>query len=224
MTRNEHINSFQEIANEYNESATKKNDFEKSKWGSAQSMQNRFDLALKTINWKAIHSWIDIGCGTGALLEYIENHKIDIDDYTGLDISQNMLNQAQIKIFKTNSVQWIHENFATYFPNKGFDLITAIGVLQKCGLSLNDSVKEFKKFCKKDTYLFLTTKNYDWNKFHSKELIPFQGHLWFTQEELISALKNNNFKILEINGFLPYENKIVSIKESHTVYILAQHI
>ena len=49
---------------EYKESSNLPTDSQKAKWGSEESMLNRFGLGYELVVWSEIDSWLDIGCGT----------------------------------------------------------------------------------------------------------------------------------------------------------------
>jgi len=56
----------EDIIKEYNQSAEFEEEFRKAKWGSFQSMMNRFELAMKELSFAEASHWFDVGCGTGA--------------------------------------------------------------------------------------------------------------------------------------------------------------
>ena len=55
------------IIQEYNQSAEHPEEFRKVKWGSLESMMNRFYLAMNELPFSKMSDWIDVGCGTGQL-------------------------------------------------------------------------------------------------------------------------------------------------------------
>jgi ubiquinone/menaquinone biosynthesis C-methylase UbiE len=70
---------------------------------------------------------LDVGCATGALIGYLKSHHPDWQ-YTGIDISDDLLDIARQKI---SGVDWI-QGSATNMPGKfkgQYSLITCFGVL-----------------------------------------------------------------------------------------------
>lgn len=168
------------------------------------------DLKPFTDQTKSGSSVLDVGCGNGRLLLGLPQ-KID---YTGLDISNNLLKEAQKrnpgKIFHlgdiTNNTSW--KNLALY------DYIYCIGVIHHLP-TLKDQIfvlKQMKRHLKPNGKIILTV----WNLWHSKYLkyhldpktklknlhyvyIPFQGkprfYFAFTTLYLKRLFRLTHFKL-----------------------------
>jgi SAM-dependent methyltransferase len=69
-------------------------------WNGAESQNLRFDQLIKLVpEGNARFSLLDYGCGYAALLQYLRDRLIKVD-YTGYDISREMINSA---VGKANS-------------------------------------------------------------------------------------------------------------------------
>lgn len=79
-------------------------------------------LILEMLELKPGETLLDIGCGTGRLLQEVKNHKA-----MGIDQSLEMLSYAQKKEIKY-LVHGIAE--ALPFPDRYFDAVTLITVLE----------------------------------------------------------------------------------------------
>lgn len=94
-------------------------------WESEEAQRLRFDMLLSSVNLEG-KTLLDVGCGTGNLLEYVNSKGINVS-YTGVDILDKMIEQAKSKqldaefyhmdIFKNN-----------IFNNDAFDVIYASGI------------------------------------------------------------------------------------------------
>lgn len=97
-------------------------------WGSDESrMLLRFDkmLAVAETPLDRARSLLDVGCGYGGLLKYLQALKIDVD-YSGIDVAENM-------------VRWASENLKAgafycgdildYKFDREFDYVVCSGVL-----------------------------------------------------------------------------------------------
>ena len=94
-------------------------------WESEEAQRLRFDILLSSVNLEG-KTLLDVGCGTGNLLEYIKSKGINVS-YTGVDILEKMIKQAKNKqldadfhhvdIFKNN-----------IFSDGSFDVIYASGI------------------------------------------------------------------------------------------------
>lgn len=206
------------VQNEYQKSAKAKNEYQKVKWGSAEGMENRFRLGIRNIRWSGVRNWLDIGSGTGTFLELAEQKK-SFQNFTGLDLSPALLSHARSKRLKTRS-RFLNENFTEFVPNKPFDLVTSVGVLQKCGVPLNKAVAKMAALVRKNGQIFLTTKNKDWSRLSEPRFKAYSGHHWFTQNELRQAARLAGLKITRFRGFEPRTGAEIPITQAHSVYVL----
>src|SRR5262249_15240883 len=62
-------------------------------WGSAQSQQLRFEVLANVGGLRGTRI-LDVGCGLGDLLTWLGANQIEVD-YTGIDITPEMINIAQ---------------------------------------------------------------------------------------------------------------------------------
>ena len=70
-------------------------------WNSSESQSLRFEQLCKIIGIeKRDFSLNDLGCGYGALLEYLHN-KYSISSYLGIDVSKNMILSAESRHVKS---------------------------------------------------------------------------------------------------------------------------
>jgi trans-aconitate methyltransferase len=66
-----------------------------SLWGDHNIRDLYFKTTLMVSSWKG-QSCLEVGCGTGALFEYIQNHKINLN-YSGIDINGSAIDMAKKK-------------------------------------------------------------------------------------------------------------------------------
>ena len=62
-------------------------------WGSREQQQYRFDVVLGNVA-VASRSVLDIGCGFGDLLGYMDNRQVKQGCYTGLDVNTELVEDA----------------------------------------------------------------------------------------------------------------------------------
>lgn len=65
-------------------------------WNTKDGQETRFEQLLKICDSNSFFSINDLGCGYGALYEYLTHRKYDIH-YVGYDVSEAMLNAASNK-------------------------------------------------------------------------------------------------------------------------------
>jgi SAM-dependent methyltransferase len=75
-------------------------------WNSYESQELRFEKLLKIIKNPATHfSFLDYGCGYGSLYKYMQQRFKDFD-YTGYDISEEMVKTASEMYRPSDGLQW----------------------------------------------------------------------------------------------------------------------
>lgn len=98
---------------------------ESAQWSSRDSQNKRFEILLDIAEIKGA-SVLDFGCGTGAMLEYMNEHGIGADiRYTGCDILQEALDIAQKKYINQANARF---GFFDDFMTESFDYIFISGV------------------------------------------------------------------------------------------------
>lgn len=76
-------------------------------WNGESSQELRFKQLTKIIEYEKSFSVIDIGCGYGALWEYLRRTCIKPFHYTGCDVSQKMVEAARTKYQEDSSRTFI---------------------------------------------------------------------------------------------------------------------
>ena len=151
-------------------------------------------LSLKIFaNEKNIKSILDVGCGTGRLVEFL--NKNGYEAY-GCDISKEALKKAR----KLNPGK-IKRGQAEKLPysKNSFDMVTAISILEH--LTKNEAktfILESKRVLKKNGLLFIITPNYSspFRRLFGKKWFgysdPTHRH-FYTPKTLSSLLSQNGF-------------------------------
>lgn len=206
-----------EILEEYDESSLCEEEFRKVKWGSAASMINRHTLAAEQMPLAKGVKWLDIGCGTGGLQE------IGCRMYPGVEAIGIDLNRKLIEFARKKNILGATFRVGDFWGNGGgqFEVISAIGVVQKLNYPLRLFCVYVSKLLKEGGCLYLDTKNRNWSEFSRGRLEPEPIHDWFTESELLTCLKDAGFLVTFISGFLSEENAIVPVNQSHTIVVRA---
>ena len=126
---------------------------------------------------------LDVGCGNGRFYQYIQSLNCQ---YTGLDISQNLLKEAQNKYPNINFWQDDMRTMATVADQK-FDAIFFIASFHHLDTEEDRliTLKKAQKLLKQDGKIFLT----NWNLFQKK----YRKYLWQSfYQSWVSSLKWND--------------------------------
>lgn len=179
-------------------------------WESEFAQQQRFDALINDLNLHGKRV-LDVGCGTGNLLQYLEERFSNFE-YTGVDILEYMIAYAKSKktrgrficadIFKENP-----------FGQNEFDVIFASGTfninLGNNKKFLIDALRLFNYICK-ETISFNLLDNKSPNK---------ENKYFYSSSDEICALINDNypnyFRIKVIKGYLKNDFTIVCNKENN---------
>jgi len=211
----------QSVIEEYTESGELPMDSEKAMWGSEESMLNRFRLGLQTVDWSQTRCWLDVGCGVGRFFQVAEEAGHRFDLLLGLDITESLIHQARTRNFHSPVSFEIGDLENIDGSAADMDLVSIIGVLQLCGCPLDTAIRAATGRLKPGGQIFLTTKHLGWDAFEKDGLIPDANHSWFTYADVEAAVTNCGLDILKADGFLPAENRVVELVESHTLFIHA---
>ncbi len=94
-------------------------------WENNESRYLRFLALIREVNLNG-NTLLDIGCGTGKLVDFLEEHDIDVD-YTGVDIMGEAIKAAKLR---QPAKTFIHGDIfkENLFPNNSFDTVFASGV------------------------------------------------------------------------------------------------
>lgn len=125
--------------------------------GWAQGLRDAMDALLQpVVNGKRLRA-LDIGCGTGYLLEYLQRYPLD-GEVVGIDISPYALQFCQQR--GANELA-IASATQVPFPTASFDLIICIDTIQHLtpsGADL-DALKEFARLLRPGGLLYLRTNS-----------------------------------------------------------------
>lgn len=107
-------------------------------WESEEAQRLRFDMLLSSVDLDG-KKLLDVGCGTGNLLEHINSKGLKVD-YTGVDILEKMIDIAAGK--KLNGVFMHLDIFKNnIFGSNSFDVVYTSGIFN---LNLGNN-REFLK-------------------------------------------------------------------------------
>jgi len=211
-----------EIVLEYTQAAARPEAYQKAKWGSRESMLNRFRLALDVVDWKDVRVFADVGCGVGLLFEFVQvaGHAFRLE--LGMDITPDLARQARRNLGAPNRRFLVADAGRLPLRRGSLDLLTMIGVLQQCGRQPREIIEAALESLRPGGQLFLTTKHLGWEEFTSGRLQPEPLHSWFHAGELAGMVAGGGGEIVRLEGFLPRENRVVPLEQSHSLFLLAR--
>jgi ubiquinone/menaquinone biosynthesis C-methylase UbiE len=208
------------IIEEYNSSAKSLEEHQKVKWGSRESMMNRFSLAMERFDFGKPMEWLDVGCGTGAFQESAQG-KFPTLRGLAIDLNPTLLGYARKK--NIQNIDFKERDFLE-LEDRQFDLITCFGVLQKSNFSLEQFFVHARRLLKAEGCVLADTKHLDWNKFLEPNFTPEPIHNWFTVKDIRQAINKSGLIEKEVFGFQPEKYEIVDPCEAHTLICIARNL
>ncbi|MBU4501889.1 MAG: class I SAM-dependent methyltransferase [Nanoarchaeota archaeon] len=139
---------------------------------------------------------LEIGCGTGSLLDYLNPRR-----GVGTDISKNMIGIARKKHRHKKNLSFEVSEAENITIKEKFDFIILIDLIEHLG-NPNSAISELRKVSKKETRIIISHANPIWEPILNllewlKLKMPEGPHNRITQKELEKILTKNNFKIIE---------------------------
>lgn len=210
------------VIDEYTRVSQSPKEFQKAKWSSEASMLNRFRLGLDQLQWDQAQRWLDVGCGTGKFFSVVEDSGYCFELLMGVDIVPELVHQAERRCL--NSVAEFKSTDMDDLPMEfqNFDVVSLVGVLQRCGLSPQRMLRLCTERLKSNGQLFLTTKHIGWRAFTEEGKSPEPSHSWFDYAELEEIILELGVRIVSAGGFLPRQNLVVPLQDSHTMFIVGR--
>jgi ubiquinone/menaquinone biosynthesis C-methylase UbiE len=101
-------------------------DYKAVGWGSKESQWLRFQL-LCEIGIIPSYSILDVGCGLGDLLEYLEENKITPEVYVGIDLTQEFIENCKEKYNSLEQVIFYKKNLLEADYDQEFDYVFMSG-------------------------------------------------------------------------------------------------
>lgn len=210
------------IRSEYDESSRLKSEHEKLRWGTAESMNNRMKLALNKIDFARHQNWLDIGSGTGLYQEHVLERFPQINA-VGLELSLGLFQLACDR--QVPGAKFHHGDFLSFSSDEKFDLITCFGVMAKTNIGFSRFLDRTADLLIPGGLVVADFKNRSWQAFEEPSFFADPRHLWFSPVEIVRAVKEHSqFCLQEVFGYLPRENRIVDLLESHTFYLILRRL
>lgn len=140
----------------------------------------KIEEILKNIKFSQNDQIIDIGCGTGFLFDHFTQ---SVKFIVGIELSINAIREAKKRLINTPNIALIRADADyTPFPNRIFDKVIAISVLQNMPNNLK-TIREMKRIGKLETVFALTGLKKKFN-----------------QESFLNLLKNADLNIIKLTN------------------------
>jgi predicted TPR repeat methyltransferase len=212
------MKKFQKIINQYNAAFYKaNNEFEMARWSNHFSMVNRYIFFFKNLENKEYKKWIDIGSGTGKIFELAKKTKIIFKKSYGIDLNKNLVKFAKNKS-SLKDINLSEKNFLHCSSKRKYNLLSAIGILQNCGINYKVFLQKVYDNLQNKGEFFITFKSSDWHKLKNKRFIKEKDLIRHDPNLIIKATKKK-FSIIANGGIDLKKKSICSSKITGEYFI-----
>ena len=183
-------------------------DYKSVGWGSKESQYLRFKI-LTEIDELSKNSVLDVGCGLGELLNFFTTNGIKISSYKGIDISKDLILEAQKRFDKEKKASFEFTNIDKVQGDEDFDYIFLSGALN---LKVKNNLIYAKKVIKK--MYSLCRKGVACNFLSSYADFSLEKDYHYRPEEIFSFSKGLSTKVVLRHDYPLYEFTLYIYKES----------
>lgn len=165
-------------------------DYQVLGWESPEAQFKRFDILVSNVDISG-KKVLDVGCGLGNLLEYLNAKGIDVD-YTGVDISEKMIDCVKRK--KPGARFYCIDIFKTdFFEKDSFDVVFSSGIF-------NINLGNNREFLKNALTRFFELSKHTvvFNLLHHQSPDKEDTYFYFSPEEVVGILEGLPVKIEKI--------------------------
>lgn len=160
---------------------------------------------------------LEIGCGTGNIIKYIQNSYPNLNiDYTGIDISQKYI-KYNIKKYPKHKFICIN-NDSIINLNKKFDIILLEAVISGIdNKNINSIFSIIKNHSSQNTRIIISDTNYKTDAGFIKKFLynNERNHFMRTKEQIIDLVsphfKINNISEIKNPYIIPYEKLVFEL-------------
>ncbi|MDH5258037.1 MAG: class I SAM-dependent methyltransferase [Gammaproteobacteria bacterium] len=169
-------------------------------WENSEVQQLRFDVLLGC-GVSEGDSVLDVGCGFADLYRHMQNNGIDVD-YTGLDLSPDMIDKAKEITPTLKLVQGDLFDFDP--PEQGYDWVLLSGALneplQDEGRYLSVMIPRLYACCKKGLAFNLLNADHNWPARDLYMLQPYKPGEVLAQLNALSPYVTHRTDYMEVDA------------------------
>jgi len=190
----------------------------------------QIDTALTLLNkhTKALHfdNILELGCGTGANSQYLEQH---YNNYTGVDYSEELIRIA-VSLYSDDKTRFENSDILSYSSQTEYDLIILVGVLHHL-TDPEQNLRHILRSVNKNTkFVFLEPQANNpliqLMRFIRKSVDPSYSKTqrFFYRKELVSILESAGYSVLnsEYTGYFSPPLAQVILKPAFVFYPVAK--
>lgn len=166
-------------------------------------------MVIDIANRFSYNSVLDVGCGTGEIL-----NALNPDKGIGIDISSNMIELSKKKFKKFD---FIASDFDRLELKRKFDLILIIDLIEHLG-DINRTIIKLNELSDKKTTIVISSPSYYWKAIlyigeKLKMKMPEGSHRWIPPKTLKRVIKDKGFSITSSGYRLIIPKKIPFISD-----------
>jgi SAM-dependent methyltransferase len=176
-------------------------------WGSKESQYLRFKI-LTEIDELSKNNVLDVGCGLGELFNFFTNNSIKINSYKGIDISRDLILEAQNRFDKKKKATFEFINIDKLKGHEDYDYVFLSGALN---LKVENNLIYAKKVIKK--MYSLCRKGVACNFLSSYADFSLEKDYHYSPEEIFSYSKGLSSRAVLRHDYPLYEFTLYLYKD-----------
>ena len=139
-------------------------------WNTNECQNLRFEKLLSMVNKRDSFTINELGCGYGALIDYMDEFNCSVSNYTGIDISEDMISQALNLYSKKDNVIFLQSDqissVADYSVASGIFNVRFESSKEKWEKHILDTLTNLNDCSKKGFSFNLLTSYVDYEEAH----------------------------------------------------------
>lgn len=180
-------------------------DFEILSWSSPHSQEARFKVLVDNVDLRG-KSLLDVGCGLGNLLGYLNSQRI-ATDYTGVDISERMT-QAALQRHPDGRFVYADIFLESPFQPRAFDVVFCSGAFN-LNLGNNDefigvAIRHFQE---------LSRQCVVFNLLHDRAQGSDNRFAYYSPGHVLKLMAPAGWSIRVIDDYLPNDFTIIAQRQ-----------
>ena len=176
-------------------------------WGSKESQYLRFKI-LTEIDELSKNNVLDVGCGLGELFNFFTKNSIKINSYKGIDISKDLILEAQKRFDKEKKATFEFTNIDKLQGHESYDYIFLSGALN---LKVENNLLYAKRVIKK--MFSQCKKGVACNFLSSYSDFSLEKDYHYSPEELFSYSKGLSTRVVLRHDYPLYEFTLYIYKD-----------
>jgi len=175
-------------------------------WASAASQRRRFEVLTENVDLRGL-SLLDVGCGLGDLLAFLQQRRIEVD-FTGVDILQRMVDHCRDRFDTGRFLRADIFSDDAFAPGE-FDLVFVSGAFN---LDLGNNLEFLPTAIGR--LMELSGRYVAFNLLHARWPNHEPGYFFYEPDFVLRLLARHEVDVKLIDDYLPNDFTVICRKKT----------